>query len=175
MFKMNSRLMVLISLWLVTLWTSAAATETYRIVRIETTAVTAHLKCTVATVQFGANPLNRFLIHRVAKNAPSESLRGSILLLPPLGSGFQNYEVGENNDYNNSFVAFFAQRGFAVWGYSQRVQGLAAGACESGSVDCAPMADWGLQTIVDDVAFIVDHRQRLEQPILAWLEGVVAR
>jgi pimeloyl-ACP methyl ester carboxylesterase len=152
--KLSIRQLILAGIWLATLWTSAAATDTYRIVRIETTAVTAHLKRTVATVQVGANPLNRFLIHRVAKNAPSESLRGSILLLPPLGSGFQNYEVGENNDYNNSFVAFFAQRNFAVWGYSQRAQGLAAGACESGSVDCAAMADWGLQTIVDDVAFI---------------------
>ena len=84
--KLNSRQLVLASIWLVMLWTSAAATETYRIVRTETTAVTTHLKRTVATVQVGANPLNRFLIHRVAKNAPSESLRGSILLLPPLGS-----------------------------------------------------------------------------------------
>jgi pimeloyl-ACP methyl ester carboxylesterase len=77
-----------------------------------------------------------------------------ILLLPPLGSGFQNYEVGENGDYNNSFVAFFARRNVAVVGYSQRVQGIAAGSCESGAIDCSPMANWGLQEVVDDTAYI---------------------
>jgi hypothetical protein len=57
-------------------------------------------------------------------------------------------------DYNNSFVAFFARRNFVVVGYSPRVQGLTAGSCESGAIDCSPMADWGLETIVDEAAFI---------------------
>jgi alpha-beta hydrolase superfamily lysophospholipase len=105
-------------------------------------------------VKVGCNRLNRFFMRRVKKNVPAQELRGAILLLPPLGSGFQNYEVGEDNDYDNSFVAFFANRGFDVWGYSQRTQGLVAGSCESGSIDCSPMGDWGLQTIVDDVSFI---------------------
>jgi len=46
-----------------------------------------------------------------------------------------------------------------VWGYSQRVQGLTSGQCESGAVDCSAMAGWGLQTLLDDVAFI---RQQIE-------------
>ena len=59
----------------------------------------------------------------------------------------------------NTNAGVFAQRNFDVWGYSQRVQGLTAGTCESNSVDCSPMANWGLQTIVDDVAFV---RQQIE-------------
>ncbi|HVG17825.1 MAG TPA: hypothetical protein VNI02_02150 [Blastocatellia bacterium] len=128
--------------------------QTYQIVGTESSVVAGGLIKAVTTVQVGSNPINRFLISRVRKDIPSQALKGAILLLPPLGSGFQNYEVGENNDYNNSFAAFFARRNFDVWGYSQRVQGIAAGSCESGAIDCSAMADWGLQTIVDDVAFV---------------------
>lgn len=146
--------------WLVTTCAGAASAQTYQIVNTETSAVTAELTRTVTTVQIGANPLNRFQMSRVVKNAPPQALRGVILLLPPLGIGFRNYEVGEDNNYNNSFAAFFARRNFDVWGYSQRTQGLAAGSCENGSLDCSAMADWGLQTIVNDVAFI---RQQIGQ------------
>jgi hypothetical protein len=93
-------------------------------------------------------------VSRVRKSAAAQAHRGTLLLLPPLGSGFQNYEVGDGGDYEKSFAGFFARRGFDVWGYSQRVQGLAAGACESGAADCSAMAGWGLQAVVDDVAFI---------------------
>ena len=37
--------------------------------------------------------------------------------------------------------------------YSPRVHGLTAGSCESGAIDCSPMANWGLETIVDDATF----------------------
>jgi pimeloyl-ACP methyl ester carboxylesterase len=96
---------------------------------------------------------------RVRKNIPNDDLKGTILLLPPLGSGFQNYEVGDGGDYDKSFAGFFARRNYDVWGYSQRVQELTAGSCESNAIDCSVMADWGIQTIVDDVAFI---RQQIE-------------
>jgi pimeloyl-ACP methyl ester carboxylesterase len=146
--------------------------QTYQIIGTESSVVAGDLVKTVTTVQVGSNPINRFQISRVRKDIPSRALKGTILLLPPLGSGFQNYEVGENNDYNNSFAAFFARRNFDVWGYSQRVQGIAAGSCESGAVDCSAMADWGLQTIVDDVAFV---RQQIglahpgEKPVVGGL------
>src|SRR5262245_31609108 len=137
-----------------TLLAGAASAQPYQIVHSETSTVTNNLTRTVSTVQAGGAPLNRFFMHRVTKNVPEVALRGAILLLPPLGSGFQNYEVSEDNNYDNSFVGFFANRGFDVWGYSQRVQGITAGSCESGSIDCSPMAGWGLQTILNDVAFI---------------------
>ena len=132
----------------------ASYAQTYQVVGSETTTVAGDLKKTVATVQVGTNPLDRFLMSRVSKRARGQAHRGTLLLLPPLGSGFQNYEVGDGGDYGKSFAGFFARRGFDVWGYSQRVQGLTAGQCESGAVDCSAMAGWGLQAILDDVAFI---------------------
>lgn len=144
----------LLSTALLMLIASIVQAQTYQIISTENSVVGDDFIKTVMTVQAGSNPINRFLISRVRKNIPTQSFKGTILLLPPLGSGFQNYEVGENNDYNNSFAAFFARRNFDVWGYSQRVQGIAAGSCESGTIDCSAMADWGMQTIVDDVAFI---------------------
>lgn len=125
----------------------------YRVIASESTDV-AGLSRTVITVQSGDDPLDRFLVHRVALPVDPRALRGVVLLLPPLASGFQNYEVGEDGDYANSFAAFFAARGYDVWGYSQRVQGLTAGSCESGAADCSAMEGWGLQTIIDDVSFV---------------------
>ncbi|MDQ3806246.1 MAG: lysophospholipase [Acidobacteriota bacterium] len=153
--------LMLKSLALLTLFLCAgrAHAQTYQVVGSETSTVAGNLTRTVTTVQVGANPLDRFLITRVSKQVPAQSLKGTLLLLPPLGSGFQNYEVGDGGDYDKSFAGFFARRNFDVWGYSQRVQGLAAGTCETGAADCSPMAGWGLQTIVDDVAFV---RQQIE-------------
>ena len=113
------------------------------------------LSRTVTTVQSGNNALNRFQMTEVRKaGPPAEALKGVILLLPPLGSGFQNYEATGNGDYNDSFVAFFARRNFVVFGYSPRQHALTAGQCESGAIDCSPMADWGLATIGSDVSYI---------------------
>jgi pimeloyl-ACP methyl ester carboxylesterase len=152
---------IFLSLSILALLFSAGVThaQSFQIISTQTSNVSNNLSKTVTTVQVGSNPLNRFLMIRVRKNIPDHALKGTILLLPPLGSGFQNYEVGDNGDYKNSFAGFFAHRNYDIWGYSQRVQGLAAGSCESNAVDCSPMADWGMQTIVDDVAFI---RQQIE-------------
>jgi pimeloyl-ACP methyl ester carboxylesterase len=138
---------------------AVAQAQTYQIISTESSTVADNVTKTVTTVQVGTNPLNRFLMTRVVKNVPSHVLKGTMLLLPPLGSGFQNYEVGDNGEYDKSFAGFFARHNYDVWGYSQRVQGLTAGTCESNAVDCSPMADWGLQTILNDVAFI---RQQIE-------------
>jgi pimeloyl-ACP methyl ester carboxylesterase len=136
-----------------------AYSQTYRIVGAQTSTVAGDLTKTVTTVQVGGHPLDRFLISRVVKSGPPRERKGTLLLLPPLGSGFQNYEVTADGDYDKSFAGFFARRGFDVWGYSQRVQGLTAGTCESGAADCSAMAGWGMQTVLDDVAFI---RQQIE-------------
>jgi len=133
--------------------------QTYQIVSTVSSNVANNVTRTVTTVQVGSNPLNRFLMTRVRKNIPDHALKGTLLLLPPSGSGFQNYEVGDGGNYETSFAGFFARRNFDVWGYSQRVQGIAAGSCESNAIDCSAMESWGLQTIVDDAAFI---RQQIE-------------
>jgi pimeloyl-ACP methyl ester carboxylesterase len=154
--KLIQRALVIIALLICA---RASYAQSYQIVGAQTSTVAGDLKKTVTTVQVGTNPLDRFLISRVAKNGQGHPHRGTLLLLPPLGSGFQNYEVGDGGDYGKSFAGFFARRGFDVWGYSQRVQGLTSGQCESGAIDCSAMAGWGMQTILDDVAFI---RQQIE-------------
>ena len=130
---------------------SIAGAQPYNPITTQNSVVGGDLNKTVTTIQEGNISLDRFTMTKVVKQLPDQPLKGVILLLPPLGSGFQNYEVGENGDYNNSFVAFFARRNFVVFGYSPRWQGLTAGSCESGAVDCSPMADWGMQTMIDDV------------------------
>jgi pimeloyl-ACP methyl ester carboxylesterase len=129
--------------------------QPYQTISTQNSIVADDLSKSVTTVQSGDNPLNRFLITEVRKaGVPIEALRGVIMFMPPLGSGFQNYEVGENGDYNNSLVAFFARRNFVFMGYTPRQHSLTAGSCESGAVDCSPMADWGLATITNDAAYI---------------------
>ncbi|HEV2799243.1 MAG TPA: hypothetical protein VGW12_02035 [Pyrinomonadaceae bacterium] len=167
--KLTLKILSLVALLLCARATHA---ETYQIVGTESSTVAGDLTRTVTTVQVGSNPLDRFLITRVVKNVPSGAIKGTLLLLPPLGSGFHNYEVGDGGDYNNSFAGFFARRNFDVWGYSQRVQGLTAGSCESGAVDCAPIAGWGLQTILSDTAFIraqIEAAHPGEKPVVAGL------
>jgi len=136
------------------LLSSIAHAQPYQIINTQSSVVAGDLSKTVTTIQEGNNSLDRFLMTAVSKPVPNQAFKGVIFLLPPLGSGFQAYETGENGDYNNSFAGFFARRNFVVVGYSPRVQGLAAGSCESGAIDCSPMANWGLQTVVDDATFI---------------------
>ena len=129
--------------------------QPYQTINTQNSIVGGDLSRTVTTVQSGDNPLNRFQITELKKaDLPNHALQGAIMMLPPLGSGFQNYEVGENGDYNNSFAAFFARRNFLILGYTPRQWSLTAGTCESGAVDCSPMADWGMATIGSDVSYI---------------------
>jgi pimeloyl-ACP methyl ester carboxylesterase len=146
--------------------------DDYHVVATEISTVAPNIGRKITTVQVGSNPLNRFLMYRVAKKVPANALKGTILLLPPLGSGFQNYEVGDDGTYATSFAAFFAKQNYDVWGYSQRVQGITAGSCESGAVDCSTMADWGMQTIVDDTTFIreqIEHVHPGDNPAIGGL------
>ena len=153
------RLLTPLGLFALLFCAGVAQAQPYQIVGTSSSVVANNISKTVSTVQVGGNPLNRFLMTRVRKNIPDQDLKGAVVLLPPLASGFQNYEVGDGGDYERSFAGFLAKRNYDVWGYSQRTQGIAAGSCESGAVDCSVMADWGLQTILDDVAFI---RQQIE-------------
>lgn len=133
---------------------SISNAQPYNTISTQNSVVGGDLNKTVTTIQEGNISLNRFTMTKIVKQLPDQPLKGVIMMLPPLGSGFQNYEVGENGDYNNSFVAFFARRNFVIFGYSPRWQGLTAGSCESGTIDCSPMENWGMQTMVDDVEHI---------------------
>jgi len=134
---------------------ASSQAQPYQTINSQTSIVGDDLSRTVTTIQSGTNSLNRFRMTEVRKaGPPAEGLQGVIFLLPPLGSSFQNYEATANGDYNDSFVAFFARRNFVVFGYSPRQEGLTAGSCESGAIDCSPMADWGMATVMSDIAFI---------------------
>ncbi|HEX9941919.1 MAG TPA: hypothetical protein VGG03_07885 [Thermoanaerobaculia bacterium] len=107
------------------------------------------------TVKVGSHPLDRFKMVRVARNVPAARLRGSILFLPPLGTTFSFYEQRDPSNAKGSSIAeFFALRGFDVYGYSPRFEGIPPGTCEAGVLDCSAMAAWDLQSMVDDIAFV---------------------
>ncbi len=109
---------------------------------------------TELTVQAGAHPLDRFKAVRLVKEG-QQNLRGAILFLPPLGTTFTFYEQRDaNNALGSSIAEFFALRGFDVWGVSPRFEGIPAGTCEAGLVDCSIMGTWNLASMVDDATFV---------------------
>ena len=109
-------------------------------------------------VQVGPHPLDNFKITRLARDVPVERLKGSILFLPSLGSTFALYEQrNPNGAFGSSIAEFFALRGYDVYGYSPRFEGIPAGACEVGILPCSVMADWDMQSMVDDISFVRDQ------------------
>ena len=116
---------------------------------------TGSLVRTEYAVSAGIHPLDRFRMVRLVKDVPAHVLRGSILLLPPLGPGFPFYEQrDENGGVGTSIAEYFAVRNFDVYGYSPRFEGIPSGTCEAGVVDCSIMSTWNLASMVDDIAFI---------------------
>jgi pimeloyl-ACP methyl ester carboxylesterase len=111
---------------------------------------------TELTIQEGGNPLNRFKMTRLVLNIPEEEIKDSILLLPTVSTTFfAFYELGGGERCNRMSIAeYFATRGYDVYGYTPRLQGIPSGTCETGMLDCSLMADWDLQMMVDDVSFI---------------------
>ncbi len=106
------------------------------------------------TVKVGAHPLDRFKMVRIAKDVPAANLRGSILLLPPLGPSFAFYEQREHDTRGSSIAEYFADRNFDVYGYGLRFDGIPSGTCEAGVLDCSIMTTWNIQSMVDDIAFV---------------------
>lgn len=114
---------------------------------------TGSLVRTEYTISAGSHPLDRFrMVRTVRDGAPS---RGSILFLPPLGPTYPFYEQrDENGGVGTAITEYFALRGVDVYGYAPRMEGLPAGTCEAGLLDCSVMAGWNLASMVDDIAFI---------------------
>lgn len=109
-------------------------------------------------VQAGPSPLDTFRMSRLSRQVPAGASRGSILLLPSLGTSFALYEQRDTNGaLGTSIAEFFAIRGYDVFGYSPRFEGIPSGTCELGLFDCSVMLDWDLQSMVDDIAFVRDH------------------
>lgn len=134
---------------------AASAGSGYHVIATETRQA-GPLTVTEETVQAGDDPRARFTLHRVFKGSAAH--RGGLLLMPPGGSNFDFYASGEDGRELRSFAAYFALRGFEVWGYSPRTRGLALGACPGAG--CPGMRDWGLQAFVEDGLYI---RERMRQ------------
>ena len=109
---------------------------------------------TELTIQAGSHPLDRFKAVRLVKYG-EHHLRGAIFFLPPLGTTFSFYEQRDPNGALGSAIAeFFALRGYDVWGLSPRFEGVPAGTCEAGLVDCSIMGTWNIASMVDDATFV---------------------
>ena len=109
-------------------------------------------------VQAGPSPIDTFRMSRLTRELPAGPSRGSILLLPSLGTSFALYEQRDASGALGTSVAeFFALRGYDVFGYSPRFEGIPSGTCELGLFDCSVMLGWTLQSMVDDVGFVRDH------------------
>jgi pimeloyl-ACP methyl ester carboxylesterase len=98
-----------------------------------------------------ANAIDRFTLHHLASCGHP---KGTIFFLPPLGFNFDFYEVSDTGDWSDSLPATLVREGYDVYGYSPGMRGLTAGVCESGSVDCSIMANWGLASVISDARFI---------------------
>jgi pimeloyl-ACP methyl ester carboxylesterase len=110
---------------------------------------------TETSIAYGANPLDRFKMVRLVRNAPPAQRRATLLLLPPLGTNFSFYEQpDEGGPIGTSIAGFFARRGYDVYGYSPRLEGIPGGTCEVGVLDCSAMAGWNIASVVEDVAFV---------------------
>lgn len=156
MHAMNHRWLVLAALLTANLALahSAAAAGPYQIVGTATSQF-GSLARTEFTVQVGVNPLDRFRFYRLVQDTPAGGDGGSILFLPPLGPGYSFYEQRDpSGALGTAITEYFALRGYDVYGYSGRFEGLPAGGCEAGVFDCSVMSGWDIQSMVDDVAFV---------------------
>lgn len=134
--------------------TIVAVHAQYQILGTDTERVVG-LKRTETTIQVGTDPLNQFKMIRLVKQVPVRSLRGSILLLPALGPSAAFFEQRDpSGTFGTSIMEYFAQRGYDVYAYGPRYDGIPAGTCEAGLIDCSVMATWDLQSMAADVLFL---------------------
>ncbi|MEM1177747.1 MAG: hypothetical protein AAGM22_05350 [Acidobacteriota bacterium] len=133
------------------------------VILTQTSSQVGNLERTEWLVQVGPSPIETFRMTRLRKaGLPDAQLRGAMLFLPSLGTNFSLYEQPDPNRGRGSATAvFFARRNYDVYGYSPRFEGIPAGACEAGALDCSAMAGWDIQSMVDDVSFVRDHIETL--------------
>ncbi|MEO1367077.1 MAG: hypothetical protein AAFX50_07840, partial [Acidobacteriota bacterium] len=148
---------------LLTLTLAATAALANPVIVSQTTSPQGALEKTEWLVQTGPNPIETFRITRLRKaGLPDHKLKGAMLFLPSLGTNFSLYEQPDPNRGPGSAPAvFFARRNYDVYGYSPPFEGIPAGTCEAGLVDCSPMAGWNIQALVDDISFVRDHIETL--------------
>jgi hypothetical protein len=107
-------------------------------------------------VQAGPSPLDGFRMTRLRRAAGPA--RAAVLLLPALGTHFALYEQQDaHGGIGSSLAGGLALRGYDVWGYSPRFEGIPAGTCEAGLFDCSVMAGWDLNSMLGDISFVRDQ------------------
>lgn len=134
-----------------------------------TTSDVGPLERTEWIVQAGPSAIDTFRMTRVRRDGP-RAPHGAILFLPSLGTTFELYEQRDpRRGFGSAISEFFAIRGYDVWGYSPRFEGIPAGSCEAGVVDCSAFAGWNIESMLGDIAFVRDTIEAAEPGI-----GVVA-
>jgi pimeloyl-ACP methyl ester carboxylesterase len=146
----------------------------YRITEVNSTAPDPDLRRTDFLVQQGHEALNRFHVVRVRQTGIDHLADSPVILLSPFGFPAQFWEVTKLHVYRDTFAARLALAGYDVWLVDDRLANVAPGGCESGAVDCSPMAAWGIDTAVDDALFVRDvvrAAHPLKRPVLGGFSG----
>ena len=137
---------------------TAATALAQPVILSQTTSQVGPLERTEWLVQAGPGMIDTFRMTRLRKMVPDHQLRGAMLFLPSLGTNFSLYEQRDpGGGLGSSTAGFFALRRYDVWGVSPRFEGIPAGTCEAGLIDCSPMAGWNMQSMLDDIAFVRDQ------------------
>jgi pimeloyl-ACP methyl ester carboxylesterase len=150
------------------------APDDYRVTRVDSTVPVPELVRTDIEIQQGPAALNRFHVLRVRPNAFAHPANPPVLLLSPFGFPAQYWEITKLPDYRDTFAARLALAGYDVWLVDSRLANVAPGSCESASVDCSPMADWGQETAVDDALFVRDLMRvahPFDRPVIGGFSG----
>jgi hypothetical protein len=145
----------------------------YHIEHIDVASPTPQLSRTRFAIAVGDEPLNTFDVVRVHRQGPHSLSDPPLILLSPFGFQSEFWELSTQG-YADSFVARVAMSGHDVWLVDNRTVNLAPGSCESGAVDCSPLADWGIDTGVDDALYVqklVRFFHPLQKPVIGGYSG----
>lgn len=152
-----------------------ASTGGHHVVSIEEGEPSDDIHRTEYTVQDGRDSFNRFDVVRLQS---SDFGCGwdmpSVILLSPFGFPAEFWEQSDDGSYEDAFAPQVALAGYDVWLVDSRLAAAAPGECESGAVDCSPMADWGMATSVSDALFVeklVRRETGGNRPVLGGLSG----
>lgn len=171
--------------WACALWafcwgSAASAARTaqggpqYQIVSYQRDFPGAGLVRTTLTVQDGPVELNRFRVVRLERADCGRPADPPVMLLSPFGFPVEYWQIPDDGGVSSGFAPQLALAGYDVWLVDSRLAAAAPGSCESGEVDCSPLADWGMQTAVEDALFVrtlVRMAHPSVKPVIGGLSG----
>ncbi len=125
----------------------------YHIVKTVIVPRSPNLERVNVTIQDGADPRQRFIMHILRQKPRPFVPTDSIILLPGSSSNFEIYDQVSNR---SSLAVALARKGFDVYGYSPRARFIRDGACDENPQSCEIMRGWGIASHIDDITFIRD-------------------